>query len=164
MREIKNLGKRVTSSSLKGPKITCSLLIPLELMKKLPQSERKVVGKNINFLLCRYGKGLKINQRINQSALTIKYQKAGNSLIKINSRILPEEWAMLSILASAHGVSRCFLYCILIQIFIADRSKAYPKIYSNLASLKIESFIWAIDIKTKTIKRILYQKNTIAPV
>ncbi|MBM9579611.1 DUF1564 family protein [Leptospira sp. 201903070] len=160
MRGIKNLDKNATSSFLKGPKITCSLLIPSELIRKLSQSERKNLGKNIDFLLKRYGKKFRINQKINQNALTIKYQKAGNSLIKINSRILPEEWATLSILASAHGISRCFLYCILLQIFISDRSKAYSKMHPYIPSLKIESFIWSMDLKTKTIKRIFYQENS----
>ncbi|WP_162274111.1 DUF1564 family protein [Leptospira tipperaryensis] len=159
MREIESVDKNATISLLRGPKITCSLLIPQELMQRLSHSERKNIGKNIHFLLRRYGKTLKRSQRINRRALTIKYQKTCNSLIKVNSRILPEEWATLSILASAHGVSRCFLYCILIQIFLSDRSKSYPKINPYFKPLALGSFIWSIDLKTKTIRRILYQKN-----
>lgn len=157
MRENKKLVKNPSESSLKGPKITCSLLIPLDLIKKLPKSERKNIGKNIDFLLRRYGNRLKNHRAINRKALTIKYQKPGNSLIKVNSRILPEEWGMFSLLASSHGISRCFLYCILIQIFLSDRSNHSLKIRYNFRVPKIESFIWTIDLETKIIQRILYQ-------
>ncbi|PJZ51299.1 DUF1564 family protein [Leptospira adleri] len=103
MREDKKLDKNPIQSSLKGPKITCSLLIPLDLMRKLPNSERKNIGKNIDFLLRRYGNRLKNHRRINRKALTIKYQKPGNSLTKVNSRILPEEWGTLdSVLKVSH--------------------------------------------------------------
>ncbi|WP_425529300.1 DUF1564 family protein [Leptospira stimsonii] len=162
VREINSIDKSVICSSLKGPKITCSFLIPLDLMKRLPNAERRSIGKNINFLLRQYGRRLKENKRFSQKALTIKYQKAGKSLIKVNSRIFPEEWAMLSVLASSHGISRCFLYCILIQIFLSDRTKRNAKILQNFFPSKFESFIWSIDLKDKVIRRILYEGSVIS--
>ncbi|WP_165781722.1 DUF1564 family protein [Leptospira adleri] len=63
----------------------------------------------------------------------------------------------MSILASSHGISRCFLYCILIQIYLSDRSNCSSKIRYNLKVPKIESFVWTIDRKTKIIQRILCQ-------
>ncbi|WP_061249694.1 DUF1564 family protein [Leptospira alstonii] len=144
-------------SSLKSPKITCSFLIPFKLLQQLPISERKKIGKNLRLLLNNHSTNLKVGKRLNSQALTIKYQKKGNSLVKFNARIHPEDWAELSILAATHGVSRCLLYCLLIQLQLSKLSKRYLKIRKDVQKIESYSFIWSFNLSTKVIRRILYE-------
>lgn len=158
MRNSIQLTNRSIVSSLQVSKITCTFLVPLKIVRQLPNSERKRIGKNLGILLKKYAHRLTHKKKFNNRALTIKYQKQGNTLIKFNTRIRPEEWAQLSILAAAHGISRCLLYCFLIQLQLSKLSKRYAKI-KNILGNKIQhySFMWSLNAKTKTIQRILYE-------
>ncbi|MCG6168951.1 DUF1564 domain-containing protein [Leptospira sp. FAT2] len=150
--------KEFIASSLKGPKITCSFLIPLELLKKLPKSDQLKIGKNLGQLLRTHSKYIKSKKRFNKSALTVKYQRKGNSLVKFNSRVFPEEWAQLSILSAIHGVSRCLLYCLLIQLHLTGTLIKPNHNLQKIQEIVLPAFIWEINLKTKMIRRIIYHR------
>ncbi|PJZ40628.1 hypothetical protein CH370_15005 [Leptospira kmetyi] len=149
---------RSIASSLNISKITCTFLVPLKIVRQLPNSEQKRIGKNLGGLLKTHAHHLTRRKRFNNRALTIKYQKQGNSLIKFNARIHAEEWAQLSVLAASHGISRCLLYCFLIQLQLSSLSKRYKKSKGTYGyKVRYYSFVWSLNLKTKKIQRILYE-------
>ncbi|TGL96608.1 DUF1564 family protein [Leptospira barantonii] len=158
MRSSIHVVNRSIVSSLNVSKITCTFLVPLKIVRQLPNSERKKIGKNLGVLLRIHAHRLNRRKKFNNRALTIKYQKQGNSLIKFNTRIHPEEWAQLGIIAASHGISKCLLYCILIQLQLSKLSKRFIKPQNILGSKKrYYSFLWSLDLKTKKIRRTLYE-------
>ncbi|TGK34501.1 DUF1564 family protein [Leptospira gomenensis] len=156
MRTIQFKDKNSKKLSLAGLKVTCSFLIPAKLFYRLTSRERRVIGKNLPFLLKKFSAKLTTSPRIGAKTLTIRYQRPGKNLIKINARVDGEDWAQLGILAASHSVSRCLLYCFLLELLNSNNSlpkKVLKKEPQNFI------FLWDFDSKRKILKRFLFIKS-----
>ncbi|PKA03326.1 DUF1564 family protein [Leptospira ellisii] len=150
--------KNSTALSLTELRVTCSFLIPAKLLYKLPARDRKLIGKNLSFLMKKFETNLATSRRIRRATLTIRYQKSGKDLIKINARVNAEDWAQLSIFAASHSVSRCFLYCFLLELLHSNRNISTRRLKKENPNY---IFLWDFDFKRKVLKRFLFTKPPI---
>ncbi|MBM9500192.1 DUF1564 domain-containing protein [Leptospira sp. 201903071] len=112
-------GDHLIQSRFRGNKTNVvTLLIPENTFLRYPEKERRILPKRIPILLKRYGKFLSSTRRLGKRADTTLYQQSPGKrkMKKVNARIGAESWALLGVLAQAHGVSRCFLFNYLLYL------------------------------------------------
>ncbi|AOP33544.1 hypothetical protein A0128_06600 [Leptospira tipperaryensis] len=139
--------------------IVVTLLIPEKTVLRYPQKERRILPKRIPILLKRYGKFLSSTRRLGKRAATTLYQLSPGKkkMKKINTRIGAESWALLSVLAQAHGVSRCFLFNYLLYLeesevgdsIVSTMNQGVPTFHKNYR------YILHLDLSQKRISRAL---------
>lgn len=141
-----------------------TILIPEKYLNRLSEKERRALPKRILPLLRRYQKLILSLRRINRNARKTLYQRDQGKLKRINMRIDTGVWALLGVLAAAHGVSRCFMVN---YLFWLDDSGGgiYLDRVLNVGCptfQNIYSYIWHLDLlKNKIIKRLEFEPNQI---
>ncbi|TGK37467.1 DUF1564 domain-containing protein [Leptospira gomenensis] len=89
-----------------------TLLVPKRTLLLYPEDRRKSLPKLIPQLLRTYAKHITSTARLGKKAGKIMYQPSvgPENMERINVRLGTGSWALLGVLAQAHGVSRCFLF------------------------------------------------------
>ncbi|TGK35054.1 DUF1564 domain-containing protein [Leptospira gomenensis] len=108
-----NSAREIRSKLREDKTEVVTLLVPKTTWLKLGESKRKYMAKRIPRLLQVYGKYLTSADRLGKKAGKTTYQSSSSgmdSLQRLNVRLDTGSWALLGVLAQAHGVSRCFLF------------------------------------------------------
>ncbi|XDD49535.1 DUF1564 domain-containing protein [Leptospira sp. WS92.C1] len=89
-----------------------TLLFPKKTLNRFDEKMRRNLPKKLPDLLKRYAKYIASTKRLSSKAGKILYQSnfGQERLQRINARVGSGSWALLGILAQAHGVSRCYLF------------------------------------------------------
>jgi Protein of unknown function (DUF1564) len=134
-----------------------SLLIPEIKILSMSKEERKEFPKRLAPLVRKYQKYLASSRRIHSKAGKILYNRDKGPLKKLNLRMKNSDWNLLSVLAAAHGVSRCFLINYLLwldEIGVGDSS--FDKVYQGVPTSKgIYQFKWDIRFESNKLVRSL---------
>lgn len=134
-----------------------TILFPESYLRRLTPEKRKQLPKRILPLLRRYQKFLISKRRINQNARKTLYQRNMGKLVRLNLRIDSGVWAILGVIAAAHGVSRCFLVNYMIWL---DESGVGDSIDEkvNVGSPTFQdsySYLWNLDLVQNRITKTL---------
>ncbi|EMS83192.1 DUF1564 domain-containing protein [Leptospira noguchii] len=152
-----NTDQKIESTLNENFEKVVTLLVPKRYYVILSSKDRRMLGKKLPYLLNRYGKFISSHSRLNRRAVTTLYQKNQGELKKINFRIDMSHWAMLGVLAHAHGVSRCFLFNFLLSLEKAGVGDSIVKVLNEGVPTfhKIYRYIWQLDLPNKRISRTL---------
>ncbi|EKR71748.1 DUF1564 domain-containing protein [Leptospira noguchii] len=152
-----NTDQKIESTLNENVEKVVTLLVPKRYYVILSSKDRRMLGKKLPYLLNRYGKFISSHSRLNRRAVTTLYQKNQGELKKINFRIDMSHWAMLGVLAHAHGVSRCFLFNFLLSLEKAGVGDSIVKVLNEGVPTfhKIYRYIWQLDLSNKRISRTL---------
>lgn len=126
-----NTDQKIESTLNENVEKVVTLLVPKRYYVILSSKDRRMLGKKLPYLLNRYGKFISSHSRLNRRAVTTLYQKNQGELKKINFRIDMSHWAMLGVLAHAHGVSRCFLFNFLLSLEKAGVGDSIVKVLNE---------------------------------
>lgn len=134
-----------------------TILFPESYLLGLTPEKRKFLPKRILPLLRRYQKFLISKRRINRNARKTLYQRDVGKLVRLNMRIDTGVWAILGVIAAAHGVSRCFLVNYMIWL---DDSGVGDSIdlELNVGSPTFQNsynYIWSLDLVQNSITKTL---------
>ncbi|AOP34643.1 hypothetical protein A0128_12755 [Leptospira tipperaryensis] len=141
-----------------------TILIPEKYLNRLSEKERKALPKRILPLLRRYQKLILSLKRINRNARKTLYQRDQGKLIRINMRIDTGIWALLGVLAAAHGVSRCFMVNYLFWLEDSGGGIYLDRILNVGCPTfqNIYSYIWHLNLlKNEITKRLEFEPNPI---
>ncbi|PKA02397.1 hypothetical protein CH375_23375 [Leptospira ellisii] len=136
-----------------------TLLVPKQTLFRYREDRRKRLPKLIPELLRTYGKYLTSVKRLGKKAGKTLYQPSvgRENMVRINVRLNTGSWALLGVLAQAHGVSRCFLFNYLLwleEVGVGDSivdtmNEGGPTFH------RIYSYILHLDLSHNRIARIL---------
>ncbi|MCG6193973.1 DUF1564 domain-containing protein [Leptospira sp. FAT2] len=134
-----------------------TLLFQESYLNSLSTEQRKVLPKRILPLLRKYQKFLLSKRRINRNAQKTLYQRNVGKLVRLNMRVNTGIWAILGVIAAAHGVSRCFLVNYMIWL---DDSGVGDSIEEklNVGSPTFQnsySYLWHLDLLNNRITKSL---------
>ncbi|EMN11662.1 DUF1564 domain-containing protein [Leptospira borgpetersenii] len=102
--------KKIISALNEGETGSDSLLIPMCYWNRLNELQKKALSKKLPLLLKRYTKYIASCDRLHWKAGKAKYNRGVGALKKMTIHVNTGVWAVLGVLAAAHGVSRCFLF------------------------------------------------------
>ncbi|MBE8194947.1 DUF1564 domain-containing protein [Leptospira borgpetersenii] len=102
--------KKIISALNEGETGSDSLLIPMCYWNRLNELQKKALSKKLPFLLKRCAKYIASCDRLHWKAGKVKYNRGVGALKKMTIHVNTGVWAVLGVLAAAHGVSRCFLF------------------------------------------------------
>ena len=114
-----SLPANLTSSS--------TFLIPenlLSLLNNILQNNRCNVRELLSILLRRFSKSSEFPKKFQNDHVKTRYQKPGNSLVRIDFRPRLKDWAELKILARGMGCSCCLLFILLLKFFSKKKRKS----------------------------------------
>ncbi|TGL78756.1 DUF1564 domain-containing protein [Leptospira yasudae] len=134
-----------------------TLLFPENYLNSLSAEKRKALPKRILPLLRKYQKFLLSKRRINRNAQKTLYQRHVGKLVRLNMRVDTGVWAILGVIAAAHGVSRCFLVNYMIWL---DDSGVGDSIEEklNVGSPTFQNsygYLWHLDLLNNRITKSL---------
>lgn len=122
----------------------CTLLIPEKWMQYFVESSRYEYAGYLHYLLRRYKRFLLSgNIPANPPTIKVQYQDKFQLLTRVNFRPSEEDWADLSLLAKALGVSRCKLFVILLWF---DWMQLHQKHLSKAEEVGVPTFPAHISI------------------
>ncbi|PJZ55752.1 DUF1564 domain-containing protein [Leptospira barantonii] len=134
-----------------------TILFPESYLQNLTPEKRKLLPKRILPLLRRYQKFLISKKRINANARKTLYQRDVGKLVRLNMRIDTGVWAILGVIAAAHGVSRCFLVNYMIWLDESGVGNSIDETM-NVGCPTFQdsySYIWNLDLVQNRITKTL---------
>ncbi|XDD50899.1 DUF1564 domain-containing protein [Leptospira sp. WS92.C1] len=152
---ILNTDRQIQSSFEDNKSEVVSLLIPEDTIAFMTKEERRKFIKNIPLLIKKYEKYLVSSKRIHKKAGKILYNRDQNRLKKLNLRMKNSDWNLLSVLASTHGVSRCFLVNYILWLDkLGMANTSFDQIYQGIPTQKSAyQFNWSINFEANQLIR-----------
>ncbi|AOP32801.1 hypothetical protein A0128_02290 [Leptospira tipperaryensis] len=152
-----NSNERIQSVLAESQDQVVTLLVPESYFESLSNEEKRLLGKKLPYLLRRYGKFMCARSRLNEKAITTLYQKNQGNLKKLNVRMGTGYWALLGVLAHAHGVSRCFLFNFLLSLDQAGVGDSIVEVLNGGVPTfhEVYRYIWQLNITHNKVTRLL---------
>ncbi|EMJ92536.1 PF07600 family protein [Leptospira alstonii serovar Pingchang str. 80-412] len=112
-----------TSYSVRKSGNLCSFLIPEHLVCST-RLRPKALRKTLHLLLSHWDETLVRKRFLGKRLAYARYQEKNLNLQKMNFRPFEEDWCKLGILAWGLGISRCFLFSLLLEWGIPRKTKS----------------------------------------
>lgn len=149
--------KKIISALSEGETGSDSLLIPMCYWNRLNELQKKALSKKLPFLLKRYTKYIASCDRLHWKADKVKYNRG---LKKMTIHVNTGVWAVLGVLAAAHGVSRCFLFNYLLWLedsgignsIVDTMNRGVPQFHGTY------KMSWTLNLQKNQIFRTLFFK------
>ncbi len=108
--------------------VSTSLLVPEEYLAFLKKmTEDMGIPKFLGLLISKFEPGILRKEIEMHKKVTVKHQSEGLNLQKLSIEPLASDWVELGVLASALGVSKCYLFTILVRLYKKWKSGRYIK-------------------------------------
>ena len=108
--------------------VSTSLLVPEEHLAFLKKITNKIgIPKFLNILIGKFEPGILKKEIEMNKRVTVKHQREGLNLQKISVEPLASDWVELGVLALALGVSKCYLFTLLVRLYKKWESGRYIK-------------------------------------
>ncbi|MCH1911703.1 DUF1564 domain-containing protein [Leptospira noguchii] len=148
--------QKIESALVESSVGTDSLLVPSDYWNRLNPQERKDLRKKLPILLRKYSKRIAAMERLHFRAGKIKYNRGVGKMKKFSIRVNTGVWANLSVLAAAHGVSRCYLfnYMLWLEDLSGEEDFFVKRLNQGVPSFHwTYKMIWKINRKQNLISR-----------
>ncbi|EQA72447.1 PF07600 family protein [Leptospira noguchii serovar Panama str. CZ214] len=148
--------QKIESALVESSVGTDSLLVPSDYWNRLNPQERKDLRKKLPILLRKYSKRIAAMERLHHKAGKIKYNRGVVKMKKFSIRVNTGVWANLSVLAAAHGVSRCYLfnYMLWLEDLSGEEDFFVKRLNQGVPSFHwTYKMIWKINRKQNLISR-----------
>ncbi|URD68682.1 DUF1564 domain-containing protein [Leptospira borgpetersenii] len=156
--------KKIISALNEGETGSDSLLIPMCYWNSLNELQKKALSKKLPFLLKRYTKYIASCDRLHWKAGKVKYNRGVGALKKMTIHVNTGVWAVLGVLAAAHGVSRCFLFNYLLWLedsgignsIVDTMNRGVPQFHGTY------KMSWTLNLqKNQIFRTLLFKPNSI---